>query len=64
VTGTSELRVFGDGPRLQQMFWNLLSNSIKFTPAGGDVTVDLGSTDTDAVIRVKTTAVELPGHCL
>jgi CheY-like chemotaxis protein len=47
------VHVFGDGPRLQQVFWNLLSNSIKFTPADGEVIVDFASTDTEVVIRVS-----------
>ncbi|HEX6862066.1 MAG TPA: ATP-binding protein, partial [Thermoanaerobaculia bacterium] len=34
-----EHRVWGDGSRLMQIFWNLLRNSVKFTPEGGTIVI-------------------------
>jgi len=64
VTGTDQVRVFADGPRLQQVFWNLLSNAIKFTPIGGEVTVELTSTESEAVIRVTDNGRGMSGSLL
>jgi len=44
--------VSGDPKRLSQVFWNLLSNSIKFTPPNGKITVRVSSADTHAIIEV------------
>jgi signal transduction histidine kinase len=47
--------VDGDATRLRQVFWNLLSNAMKFTPSDGRVVVRLRLTKGDVEIDVTDT---------
>jgi signal transduction histidine kinase len=42
----------GDADRLQQVFWNLLANAVKFTPKQGRIAVELLEKDGHAEVRV------------
>ncbi len=47
----------GDGHRLQQVVWNLLTNAVKFTPKGGEILVSLHRADSNVELVVEDTGV-------
>ena len=53
ITGT----ISGDADRLQQVVWNLLANSVKFTPHSGRIRVQLVERSGHAEIRVSDTGI-------
>ncbi len=52
--------VTGDPSRLQQVLWNLLTNSIKFTPAGGTVAVRVQAVGEQVEVTVEDTGPGIP----
>jgi len=52
-----EVRVMADEEKLGQIFVNLLTNAVKFTPEGGEVTVQCLAVDQHTEMRISDTGI-------
>jgi signal transduction histidine kinase len=59
-----DLSIFGDRSRISQIFGNLLTNAVKFTPEGGDITVVIEQEPSGACVKVSDTGVGIPAEQL
>jgi signal transduction histidine kinase/ActR/RegA family two-component response regulator len=55
ASDASPVYVEADATRLQQVFGNILSNAVKFTPEGGQVKVDVERVQDEATVRISDT---------
>jgi signal transduction histidine kinase len=54
----TQTHVEGDPARLQQVFWNLIKNSVKFTPEQGCISIETSNPTPDKIeIRVSDTGI-------
>lgn len=59
-----DLRLYANAARLQQVLLNLLTNAIKFTPAGGTIALECGSDERITRIAVRDSGCGIPAEHL
>lgn len=57
-------RLRGDPNRLQQVFWNLLTNAVKFTPSGGFINVVMERVNSHVEVLVEDSGMGIPPEFL
>ena len=54
--------ILGDPDRIRQVIWNLVSNAVKFTPAGGNVDIRVERDGERVRLRVHDDGMGIPGN--
>ena len=54
------LEVLGDEAQLSRVFWNLIGNAIKFTPAGGKITASSRLEDGHVSVAIRDNGIGIP----
>ncbi|WP_342514112.1 ATP-binding protein [Sporosarcina sp. FSL K6-1522] len=62
VDNTSTPILYADQDRILQVFTNILSNAIKFSPEGGAVTVSLSTEGDQAIVAIKDEGIGIPAE--
>lgn len=60
VAPSSIAPVWADGDRIRQVLANLLSNAMKYSPHGGEVTVGVRQEDTEVIVWVADQGIGIP----
>ena len=55
-----QCETLGDATKLQQVFYNIIDNAIKYTPRGGSVNIEVSRTGRRAIVHVSDTGVGIP----
>jgi CheY-like chemotaxis protein len=58
------IQIRGDAARLQQVFWNILSNAVKFTPRAGRIEVGTSQTPAEVAVHITDTGSGIRSEAL
>ncbi|MFQ6063566.1 MAG: ATP-binding protein, partial [Methanosarcinales archaeon] len=51
------LKIYGDEPKISQIFSNLISNAIKYTPDNGKICLNIEERDKDIIVKIRDTGI-------
>jgi len=64
LEGNTEQKIYGDKQRLEQVFTNIISNAIKYSPEETEVKVDVFKKENEILVAIKDQGIGIPNDKL
>lgn len=60
----TQVKIYADKDSIEQVIMNIVSNSIKYTPDGGYITLSVGNVNNSAYVKIKDNGIGIPAQDL
>ena len=64
ISSDEEIKLYYDRPKLERVFYNLISNAFRYTPKGGNILIEIEKKKDVVAVKVRDSGIGIPKESL